>query len=100
MVKHIVVWRLKDEAEGTGKQENALKVKELLESLKERIPGIIRLEIGIDFSATATSGDIVLYSEFEDRAALEAYQSHPEHQMAAELVRSVVAERRLVDYEI
>jgi hypothetical protein len=100
MVKHIVVWKMKEEAEGADKQENALKVKALLEALKERIPGILKIEVGIDFSCTATSGDIVLYAEFDDRAALEAYQVHPEHEFAAEIVRSVVTERRLVDYEV
>ena len=100
MVKHIVVWKMREEAEGADKQENALKIKVLLESLKDRIPGVIKLEVGINFSAAEGSGDIVLYSEFADRAALEAYQLHSEHQNAAELVRSVVTERRLVDYEV
>jgi quinol monooxygenase YgiN len=100
MVKHIVVWKLKDDAEEGSKKDNALQVKRLLESLKNEIPGVINLEVGIDFSVTATSGDIVLYSEFADRAALEAYQAHPSHQNAAQLVRSVVSERRMVDYEI
>jgi quinol monooxygenase YgiN len=100
MVKHIVVWKLKESAEGADKKENALKIRKALEAIRNTIPGMIRLEVGMDFSSTETSGDIVLYSEFEDRAALEVYQAHPEHQKAAAFVRSVVAERRLIDYEI
>ena len=100
MVKHIVVWKMLEEAEGADKHENALKMKALLESLKDRIPGVIRLEVGIDFTSAAGSGDIALYMEFADRAALDAYKEHPEHQHAAEIIRSVVAEHRIVDYEI
>jgi len=99
MVKHIVLWKLKDSALGATKQENAVKMKQMLEALHGVVPGLVKLEVGIDFSATDASGDIVLYSEFPDRAALDAYQAHPEHQKSVAFVKEVVSERRLVDYE-
>jgi quinol monooxygenase YgiN len=97
MIKHIVMWRL-DETAG-GKTSNALKLKQLLEGLNGRIPGLLKLEVGIDFSQESESSDVVLYSEFESRQALDAYQIHPAHAEVVPFVKSVRAERRVVDYE-
>jgi quinol monooxygenase YgiN len=97
MIKHIVMWRL-DETAG-DKTGNALKLKHLLEGLNGRIPGLLRLEVGIDFSQEGESSDVVLYSEFESRQALDAYQVHPAHAEVVPFVKSVRAERRVVDYE-
>ncbi|MDC7677288.1 Dabb family protein [Asticcacaulis machinosus] len=96
MIKHIVMWKLKDD----NKAENAAKVKQVLEGLQGKIDGLTLIEVGIDFSATGVSGDIVLYSEFTSREALDAYQVHPAHQEAAAFVRSVVSDRLMVDYEV
>ena len=97
MIKHIVMWRL-DEAAG-DKAGNALRLKQLLEGLNGKIPGLLKLEVGIDFSREGESSDVVLYSEFESRQALAAYQTHPAHVEVAPFVKSVRAERRVVDYE-
>jgi hypothetical protein len=99
MVKHIVVWRLKDQADGRPKGENAKLIKEKLEALNGRIPGLLRLEVGIDFSLTEDSGDLALYSEFASRSALDAYQVHPEHKAIMPFVLEARSERRVVDYE-
>ena len=99
MVKHIVAWRLKDSALGNDKAANALLIQEKLAALRGRIPGLLRLEVGRDFSATENSADVVLVTEFESRAALAAYQVHPEHKAVVAFVSQVVAERRLIDYE-
>lgn len=100
MIKHMVMWKLKDEAEGNQKDKNALILKEKLEDLKGKIDGLLHIEVGIDFSKTENSSDVVLYSEFETKEALVAYQEHPLHIQAGSFVRGVVAERRLVDFEI
>lgn len=99
MFKHIVMWRLKEFAENADKQENALKMKTILTRLKEEIPLIKHMEVGIDVSGTASSFDVALYSEFENRQDCEAYMKHPEHMKAGGFVRKVTAERVLVDYE-
>ncbi len=98
MVRHIVFWRLNESANGRGKAENAAEVKRLLEGLNGKIPGMIKLEVGFDFSRTSESSDIVLYSEFESRAALDAYQTHPLHEAVKPFVLAARSERRLVDY--
>ena len=99
MIRHIVAWRLKDAAIGNGKAENARLMKDKLEALRGRIPGLLRLDVGLDFSATENSADVVLVSEFESREALAAYQVHPEHKAVGLFVRAVVCERRLIDCE-
>jgi quinol monooxygenase YgiN len=100
MVRHIVFWRLKESANGQGKAENAADLKRRLESLNGKVPGLIKLEVGFDFSRTSESSDIVLYSEFESRAALDAYQVHPLHEAIKPIVMAVREERRLVDYTV
>ncbi len=100
MIKHIVLWKLKDHAEGATKQENAQRVKQKLEAMNGRIPGMLKLEVGIDFSATGASYDVVLYSEFDSRASLDAYQKHPLHEAVAPFIGAVRLERVLVDYEV
>ena len=97
MIKHIVMWRLREEA--GDKATNAQELKRLLESLNGRIPGLLKLEVGIDFSKEGESSDVVLYSEFESNAALQAYQTHPAHNEVVPFVKSVRGERRVVDYE-
>jgi hypothetical protein len=98
VIKHIVLWRLKEQAEGHGKAENANLVKAQLESLRGRIPGLIAIEVGINFAAEDGAADIALYSEFESRAALDAYQVHPAHVAMKAFIGSVRAERWVADY--
>jgi quinol monooxygenase YgiN len=97
MIKHIVMWRLDEQA--GDKADNALRLKQSLEGLNGKIPGLLRLEVGIDFSREGESSDVVLYSEFESQQALDAYQKHPAHAEVIPFVKSVRAERRVVDYE-
>lgn len=98
MIKHIVAWRLSGgEAE---KAAAAKKIKTTLEALNGRIPGLLLLEVGIDFNRGETASDVVLYSEFVNREALSAYIVHPEHVAAAVVVKSFACERRVADYEL
>jgi Stress responsive A/B Barrel Domain len=100
MIKHIVFWRLKDSAHGNDKATNARLIKEKLEALQGRIPGLLSIEVGFDFIHADTSSDIALYSEMTDRAALDAYQVHPLHKEVGAFVKEAVSERRAVDYEV
>jgi hypothetical protein len=97
LVKHIVVWRLKGEA--AQKAESARRAKALLEALSGKIPGLLKIEVGINFLEDANAADLVLYSEFSGRVALAQYQIHPEHVAVATQVRELAAERRVVDYD-
>lgn len=100
MIKHIVMWRLKELEQGNDRQTNADLVRDKLCALRGRIPGMTFLEVGIDFSRTDNSCDVVLYSEFIDREALEAYQTNPEHEAIKSFIGLVSMERRIADYEV
>lgn len=99
MVKHIVFWKLKDEANGMSKLENATSIKQKLEDLNGKIEGCIKLEVGFDFLHSAESADVVLYSEFENKEALDFYAIHPLHKAIMPFIAEARSERRVVDYE-
>ncbi len=99
MVKHIVMWRLQERADGADRATNAGRMKDKLEALRGRVPEILRLEVGIDFSDGDSSADVVLYSEFASRETLDTYQVHPAHEAMKAFIKGVVSERRVVDYE-
>jgi hypothetical protein len=100
MIKHIVLWTAKPTADGFTAAENALRMKESLESLAGRIPGLLHLEVGIDLSRTSVSADVALYSEFPDRESLAGYVAHPEHVAVARFVDSLRETRLVADYEV
>ena len=100
MVVHIVLWRLHAQAGGRSKHENALEMKRRFEALRGRMPGMRRLEVGLNFESSDQASDIALYTEFDSREALDAYQAHPAHKEVATFIADVRSERRVVDYEI
>jgi hypothetical protein len=100
MIKHIVMWKLYKSAEGNTKQENALTMKQWLEDLKLQIPEIQNLEVGINFNDSDDAYEIVLYSEFNDKASLETYQNHPAHIRFKQKIKNIRSDKKVVDYEI
>jgi hypothetical protein len=100
MIKHIVMWRLKDFANGANKGENAKGLKSLLESLKSKISEIKHIEVGININPSDAAFDVVLYSEFDNLSGLEAYQRHPEHLKVVTFINEIRLERGVVDYEV
>ena len=69
MIKHIVMWKLKDSARGVSKEENAKELKSVLEDLKDKIDVIKEIEVGMDFNGSAAAYDVALYSVFDSREA-------------------------------
>lgn len=100
MIKHIVFWRLNESAYGNDKQTNARILKEKLIAMKGKVDGMLKVEVGFDFSNEKDSCDVVLYSEFENKEALHRYQIHPDHEEIKKWLSEVRYERRVVDYEI
>lgn len=100
MVKHIVMWRLKDEAEGNSKEINAMLIKERLEALKKKISYLRKIEVGINFEKSNAAYDVVLYTEFDNEEDLNNYQVHPDHLEQVAFIRSVVNSRVVADYKI
>ncbi len=100
MIKHIVMWKLKEIAAGGTKIENAKKMKLQLESLKDKIKQIKFIEVGINFINSDEAYDVVLYSEFETEENLSIYQNHQEHLKVANFVKSIIDKRAVVDYKV
>ena len=99
MIKHIVLWRLNETAYGNNKQTNAHILKEKLLAMKSKVDGLLKIEVGFDFSKEKDSCDVVLYTEFENKEALYQYQNHQDHQEIKKWINDVRYERRVVDYE-
>ncbi len=100
MIKHIVMWKLAESAEGGSRDENAQEMKTMLEALSAAIPELEALEVGLNFAEGEAAFDIVLYTAFASREALETYRVHPDHVKAATFIGAVTANRHVVDYEI
>jgi hypothetical protein len=100
MIRHIVMWKLKEQAEGATRAENAIKLKEKLEGCRSIVPGILHLEAGIATPGLESTYDVVLVSDFADKAALDAYQIHPTHEALKAFVGKVRESRECVDYEV
>ena len=69
----IVFWRLKNRENEQNREESARAIKQKIEGLKGRIPGLLHIEAGIDFNKSDTACEVVLYSEFESRQALDGF---------------------------
>ena len=100
MVKHIVVWRLRNDLTAAARESALQRIKRGFEALAGKIPGLKTIEIGIDYGQGTDASDLVLYSEFESRAALAGYESHAEHLALVPMVRAVRTEKRVVDYDV
>jgi hypothetical protein len=78
MIKHIVMWNMAGDT-----KEDRLKAAEFLrsrfEGLRGEVPGLLHLEVGLDHSSVDYACDVVLYTEFENQAALDDYATHPAH---------------------
>ena len=99
LIKHIVMWKLKEFSEGKSKLENAKQIKMSLENLKEEISQIEFIDVGLNINKSKQAYDIVLYSEFKNEEDLNIYQNHPSHIRISEFVTKVRDERMVVDYE-
>jgi heme-degrading monooxygenase HmoA len=99
MFKHIVLWKLKDTANGRSREENARLMKERFEEMANMLDGLHHLEVGLNVLHGDDAADVALYTEFESRGAYEAYAVHPAHKALVTFIREVRAERRVIDYE-
>lgn len=100
MIKHIVMWQLKDHAEGADKATNAAKMKSLLDACANLVPGMETFEVALAQPGLEATYDVVLYSEFESVAALDAYQNHPQHVALKPFVSAVRSARQCMDYAV
>jgi heme-degrading monooxygenase HmoA len=100
MIKHIVMWKLKDHAEGADRAANALEMKRRLDACANVVPGIRKFEVALAQPGLEATYDVVLYSEFDSREALAAYAGHPTHKAVMPFIAAVREARQCMDYEV
>ena len=98
MIRHVVMWTMKPQAEGADGRSNALKVRELLESCRGLVPGMLEWQVVVHEPGLEATCDLMLYSVFDSAEALDAYQHHPRHVAIKPFIAAVRAERQCMDY--
>ena len=93
------MWKLKETAEGNTAEENAVLMKKKLEDLKNQIPQIQKIEVGISYRHEKEDLDIILITQFATKYELEEYQHHKAHEPVNEFIKKVKAERYCVDFK-
>ncbi len=100
MIKHVIIWTLKDELSSEEKASIKQGIKEGLEGLKGKVPGIVDIRVYID-GLESSNADLMLDSTFENEEALKGYAVHPEHVAVADTkVRPYTKIRSCLDFEI
>lgn len=97
MIKHIVMWNVRGDTP-SAKAAAIDKLKCSFDGMRDLIPGILHMEVGVDSSHIDYACDVVLYSEFESQAALDSYASHPEHLRVKHELTNLRIARHQVDY--
>lgn len=97
MIRHIVLYRLKETAAGGTWEENIVRMKEKLEALSGQIEGLQSIKVSPD--CNTHDYDVCLNAVFSDLGALQAYKKHPLHLAVSEFVHEVMTERAAIDYE-
>ena len=101
MIRHIVMWTLVPDTEDTDSAENKHKLKEMLLQLKHTIPGILSLDVKLNFLENIQSNyDICLICDFASYADLVKYQEHAEHQKVVHFLKSIRLQRACIDIEV
>lgn len=96
MVKHIILWKLKDECNNDTVKKG---IKTNLEALKGKIDGLVEINVQLE-KLPSSNADVMLYSVFSDENALKGYALHPAHVHVADtFVRPYTETRMCIDYE-
>lgn len=100
MVRHVVMWKFKDEVKPEEKEALKKDMKNGLESLRGQIEGLLKLEF-VDQPLDSSTHDMALVTMHESKEALSAYASHKEHvQVADTYIRPYTKDRVALDYQI
>ena len=101
MVKHVILWQLKDELSAEEKVTVKAEMKESLEGLMGKIPGLLEVKVYTEGLECSKNAEVMLDTTFTDEEALKAYAVHPEHVAVADgKVRPFTKYRACLDFEI
>ena len=100
MVKHMILWQLKDSLSEQEKKDVSVRIKEGLEGLKGKVPGLVDIHVQIE-KLDSSNADVLLDSTLESPEALKGYAVHPDHLAVADgVVRPNTKSRTCMDFEI
>lgn len=101
MVKHIILWTLKPELSEEEKTAVKIGIKEGLEGLVGKVPGLIDVKVNTDGRLPSSTADLMLDCTLENEEALKIYAMHPEHlKVANGKVRPYTVQRSCLDFEV
>lgn len=101
MVKHVILWKLKEELSDAEKASVKRGIKEGLEGLAGKVPGLLDIKVHIDGRLASSNADVMLDSTLESEEALKGYAVHPAHvEVANTKVRPYTAQRSCLDFEL
>ncbi|MBQ3926270.1 MAG: Dabb family protein [Bacteroidaceae bacterium] len=101
MVKHIILWTLNPELSEDEKKQVKQGIKQGLEGLVGKVPGLLDVKVNIDGRLASSNADVMLDSTLESEDALKGYAQHPEHVAVANTkVRPYTVQRSCLDFEI
>lgn len=99
MLKHVVYWTLKEEAEGHSAAENAATFVEMIRNLEGRIPSLLDIVASAEFASTTTEPcQVILISTHADEQGLKDYAEHPDHVACGAFIKKVVSSRKAIDF--
>lgn len=99
MVKHIIIWTLKSELSEEEKVAVKAGIKEGLEGLVGKVPGLLDVKVQIDGRLDSSNADVMLDCTLESEEALKGYAVHPAHvEVANTKVKPFTAVRSCLDY--
>lgn len=99
MVKHVILWKLKEDLPEEDKNRIMAEIKTGLESLWGKIPGLLSIKVQTEKLASSNA-DLMLDSLFTDEEALKGYSVHPAHvEIADTKVRPYAQIRMCLDFE-
>ena len=101
MVKHIILWTLNPELSEEEKESVKRGIKQGLEGLVGKVPGLIDVKVHIDGRLSSSTADLMLDCTLENEETLKGYAKHPEHLTVANTkVRPYTALRACLDFEM
>ena len=100
MVRHVILWQLKDELSPTEEKDAKAAIKQGLEALVGVVPGLKEVQVYTE-GMPSSNADVMLDSLCEDKEALAVYADHPEHVRVKDtIILPVVKSRVCMDFEV
>jgi len=100
MIKHVVFFKMKEEADGRTGTDNAKMLADKFKDISGKISGVVAIETGFNYNKEKQFYELCLYQTFESDKALQDYLIHPLHMEVREFVFNVIDHRMVVDYEV